>query len=856
MKIISKKELKTSSPKLSYFVNRPAGSFILASIKIFVLLLISFMLIFYGASLQRNQTMSSIQQIIYNASQTKLNVVNNYINGIFSSADRINIDMDFEAVQLLNFVRSAAIKDGTISEELQNTSVKAKISLNDKTYKVKISPTGMNLDMIGSIDKRAYKVKMLEGEKIYGMSEFKLLPPSARHNMVEWVGHELEKKENLVAIRYFFIELTLNGNDLGVYAVEEHFNKELLENNRAREGIIFTIKNGNVKNKNNEVKIFNEKKYSKDVVKNNQITMLKSAIQSIEKDDFDIERFFDLKKYAKNYAIIELMGGFHAALGMNTFYYFNPVTTLVEPITREYNSLRYSDGPPSGDNFLINQFLADNKEYVFANKLFRNKKFIELYLSEMVKVSQKSYLDNFFSEIDEEFNNQQNIIFKDDPFYKFPKEYMYERQKQIIDWLNMDLDLKASIFNDESGNFEIKIKNDSLFPVELVRISSPSANQKELNNNVIYPGDEIVLYEDNIDSSNYKNFILNYKIHGIQNLEREVLIVPQNKDKGIVLPEIWNSSYDFLIENNNFIVNNENKTITFNTSQINIFEDIFIPEGFIVIGNPGLTINLMDAASIYSKSAFIFIGSESSPIIITSSDGSGGGIAIFGSKTQSDFKNTVFENLSSPNIGTSGLTASVSTYDTEVNFEYCIFQNNKSEDFLNLIQSNYELKNSYFKNINSDAVDSDFSNGAIKNTSFENIGNDALDFSGSLSNLDAININQVGDKALSAGEDSKVYGKNISIHNAEIGITSKDLSIVDIQNVNMSDTRLGFALFKKKEEFGPGVAIINKLEMQNIELDYLIDYSSSLFIDNVEIEEKQENVADSLYGSIYGKSSK
>ena len=50
-------------------------------------------------------------------------------------------------------------------------------------------------------------------------------------------------------------------------------------------------------------------------------------------------------------------------------------------------------------------------------------------------------------------------------------------------------------------------------------------------------------------------------------------------------------------------------TILFDKKVINIKKDLFIPENFIVKGQPGLTINLLDGASIYSKSAFNFNGS-------------------------------------------------------------------------------------------------------------------------------------------------------------------------------------------------------------------------------------------------------
>ena len=222
------------------------------------------MLILYGGILQKNQTMSTMQQIIFNAAETKFSVFSNYFSGLLSSPDRMYIDVEFEGIQLLNYARESALSRGKITDEEQEVSVKANLSIGSNVYKVKLSPTGQNLDMIGNINKRAYKVKVLEGKKIYGMQEFKLLPPLSRHHVVEWVGHALENKEGLIALRYFFIETTLNGDDLGVYAVEEHFSKELLENNKAREGIIFSLKG-------NEINIFNEKKISK--VSNNVIKL-------------------------------------------------------------------------------------------------------------------------------------------------------------------------------------------------------------------------------------------------------------------------------------------------------------------------------------------------------------------------------------------------------------------------------------------------------------------------------------------------------------------------------------------------------------------------------------------------------
>ena len=130
---------------------------------------LSLMLIFYGASLQKNQTMAKIQQLVFNASETKLSVFSNYMSGLVSTPDRLYLDVKFEGIQLLNYARESALSRGFITDKEEEVTVKAKLSIGNNQYKVELSPTGLYLDMIASINKRAYKVKVLEGKKIYGM---------------------------------------------------------------------------------------------------------------------------------------------------------------------------------------------------------------------------------------------------------------------------------------------------------------------------------------------------------------------------------------------------------------------------------------------------------------------------------------------------------------------------------------------------------------------------------------------------------------------------------------------------------------------------------------------------------------
>ena len=89
---------------------------------------------------------------------------------------------------------------------------------------------------------------------------------------------------------------------------------------------------------------------------------------------------------------------------------------------------------------------------------------------------------------------------------------------------------------------------------------------------------------------------------------------------------------------------------------------------------------------------------------------------------------------------------SINFYNSPVVIEDSIFENIYSEDALNIIRSEFEIKNTVFKNVRSDAFDSDFSEGSVLNSKFYNIGNDAIDVSGSLVKLISVSVDNSGDK--------------------------------------------------------------------------------------------------------------
>ena len=88
------------------------------------------------------------------------------------------------------------------------------------------------------------------------------------------------------------------------------------------------------------------------------------------------------------------------------------------------------------------------------------------------------------------------------------------------------------------------------------------------------------------------------------------------------------------------------------------------------------------------------------------------------------------------------------------------------------------------------------------------------------------------------------------------GVVSKDLSSVDLNRLQITNTRLGLSAFQKKSEFGTAAITITDLELIGVEQAHLIEIDSQLLIDGQAVATVSNSVIDQMYGKEYGKSSR
>ena len=70
------------------------------------------------------------------------------------------------------------------------------------------------------------------------MREFSIQHPKTRMYLMEWVYRNHLLKEGVLSPRYEFINVVFNGTPKGIFSIEEHFSRELIEPQKRREGIL------------------------------------------------------------------------------------------------------------------------------------------------------------------------------------------------------------------------------------------------------------------------------------------------------------------------------------------------------------------------------------------------------------------------------------------------------------------------------------------------------------------------------------------------------------------------------------------------------------------------------------------
>jgi hypothetical protein len=324
-----------------------------------------------------------------------------------------------------------------------------------------------------------------------------------------------------------------------------------------------------------------------------------------------------------------------------------------------------------------------------------------------------------------------------------------------------------------------------------------------------------------------------------------------------VLPEAdWMADTKGFRSTPGVVVDDTERTVTLSPGKRVLDKNLVIPAGYTVHAAGGVHLDLRNGAKLLSYSPLLFEGTAVAPVIIESSDETGQGLVVLDAPGESRLSNVRFLGLGTPTQDGWLVPGAVTFYESDVTMSYVQFKGGRSEDDLNVVRARVTLDHVSFVDAHSDAFDGDFVSGTAKKCTFLRSGNDGIDLSGSVFSGEDLTFDHIGDKAISAGENSQVKVQNLKISDTELGCISKDASRLTVRGIEFLRTRVAFVSFQKKSEFSSGWIHATGCKLVDVEVPHLVEKGSHLAVNGAWVAPNHNKVEPLLYGGKYGRRSK
>jgi len=669
----------------------------------------------------------------------------------------INIEIPKSGKFNKNFAKIIVSKSKNIPPKLKKkfkANITIKYSFGKCVYEAIVKQSGDWKDhvdfTIGGKPLRSLLVKLKEGN-ILNAIKFKLFLPETRNNLHEILGTVLMRKLGFIAPETFQVKTIINGVE-SVMLFQEHASKEMLERNKRREGPIFEGDESllwsfkNYKNFTLEpislARMINKNWFLKG--KSSQHISLYSY-RKIQRAFLDYSQNMSSRKqiiiFPNGENSIIFQKYFITLLAMNGAHGLRPHNRrfYFNSFTNEFEPIYYD-----GDLRLDLDSKDFSGHFKVDNELLQNaftKKFKETY-------------ENSFKKI-----------------YGLNKVLLNFQNRILIDNEEANFFFKIAISNTKNNISKLLDKLKKSKSIELKRSSFTKNINSYLNNQKLFGLKQTVI-------SSLRNLNGNYS--GLS-LDGVKINLNQNQIGTILSKNNFNQKRTIYISEVNNDIDLEKELKFFENFDGEIFH------------SKGLKVSVDG----FSKKIIFYQTNPSDWVLIKNANLSGWNVSFFGIKN----KNLNVQKKDQ-SFNFSGMTGCLNLYNTL--FDKTLISVNKAncEDGANIVNSFGNIKKIHVKDVSSDALDIDFSSVNIDHIEVSNAGNDCVDVSGGLYKFKIVNLINCGDKGVSIGEKSELKINKLLVEIAEIGLSSKDLSLTNVIAAQFKKVKYCFEAVQKKQEFG------------------------------------------------------
>lgn len=351
-----------------------------------------------------------------------------YYKSLSANIEQIHICIEDEDYFIIDSLQKDVLKNGKVTNA-HKQYIKATILYNGKNHNVKMRLKGDQIDHYKSTPP-SYRIKVLDENPILGSKKLSFQSFGVRNFIREWAFNKLLEHNGIMSPKTDVIELTINKNTF-ISTYEEHFTHFLTDRYNRPHGPIICF-NENSFWSNLKTNQFSEEEVylSTDIkdfkyyapLDSSEVHKAKKLLNAFRQKTITPDKAFNINQIATFYAICDLTNSHHALRWHNTRFYYNPTLQKLEPIG--------FDGSSWG---LLTKFAFDDEKLTSLRwtSLISNKQFLKAYIKQLELISKEEYIQQFFTQYEDDFYNLSKRIYKKNLFFTGNYKYLYNNASWI-----------------------------------------------------------------------------------------------------------------------------------------------------------------------------------------------------------------------------------------------------------------------------------------------------------------------------------------------------------------------------------------------------------------------------------------
>lgn len=379
----------------------------------------------------------------------------------FPAFRTLELKVSGKALWRLRARREKALRDEVLIQE-PGDWVKGNLMEGEEEWRVKLRLKGDWTDHLQQ-GKWSFRVQVKDSSAFRRLKEFSLQSPRTRSFLDEWYFHQVLHQEEVLTTRYDFVRLHFNGAELGIYAIEEHFEKALIESKGHREGPLLKLSEDGLWEARRlaiedpdfpfmDLPLYEaaqpEAFSAQDLLDNPKLSPLHKQAQTLlHAYKYGLKpasELFDLDVTARGYALIDLFRAHHSLVWHNRRFYFEPIHARLQPIVYDAFSGdvsgQYLNGPFTG--YASNGRTHYNGRMdLLGTRFFAEDSFVVAYYKYLHQYTAPEFLDGLEENYSGPLEERKNFLRREYLFYEFEVSKLGSYADEIRKGLRLDTEL-------------------------------------------------------------------------------------------------------------------------------------------------------------------------------------------------------------------------------------------------------------------------------------------------------------------------------------------------------------------------------------------------------------------------------